>query len=241
MDGSIGSVFTRASPAARAGRHWAGVSMAILLAALFAAGPWGCATPGATGTGASPSANSSQNSSGDSQGSGDSSNDSGDSSNQSGQSSDSQSDSESSDSGQGSEQVFAVVCASSLLATTVGGIGLSIYGTVHAVDGGRAQRARTAMLYLRANQHQLRQDLAFGAGPVIDDLASVAAIRREHLGRFGALLQQNRQELLGLAEAARLTPERALRTLERIGELIVADPVLQADYQAWRARHPELA
>lgn len=117
---------------------------------------------------------------------------------------------------------------------------MSIYRTGRAVGESRSERARNAMIYLKANQHQLRQDLALGAGPVLDDLASAAEIRREHRAHFSRLLQRNRIELLELAHAEGLTPERALRALERVGELVIADPVLHADYQSWRTKNPEL-
>lgn len=92
---------------------------------------------------------------------------------------------------------------------------------------------RTAQVYLRSRSHQLREDLALGAGPTVEDLAAAAHIRRENLGTFGRVLRAHRQELLVMADARTLTPERALAWMERVGELASADPRLEADRQAF--------
>jgi hypothetical protein len=93
--------------------------------------------------------------------------------------------------------------------------------------------ARAAQTYLRSRSHQLREDLALGAGPSIEDLATVARIRREHVGLFGRLLRAHRHELLALADARTLTPERAVEWLRRVGELARADPRLEEDRRAF--------
>jgi len=101
---------------------------------------------------------------------------------------------------------------------------------VAAVDHQRVRPdARSAALYLGAQAHQLEQDLALGAGPVLDDLGAAAGLPPEQRGRFGRLLQRHRSELLDLARRETLTPERALGFLERIGELTWADPLLRAE------------
>jgi hypothetical protein len=111
----------------------------------------------------------------------------------------------------------------------VAGIGFSIYGTVRALEPGASpEHAEATALYLGAQTHQLKQDLALGAGPVVDDLASAAGITRLHREHFGRLLQRHRRELLALADREALTPDRALQFLHRIGELTWADPVLHA-------------
>jgi hypothetical protein len=97
--------------------------------------------------------------------------------------------------------------------------------------------ARAAQTYLRSRSYQLREDLALGAGPSIEDLATVARIRREHLGRFGQLLRTHRHELLALADARTLTPERAVEWLRRVGELARADPRLEEDRRAFLATY----
>jgi hypothetical protein len=88
-------------------------------------------------------------------------------------------------------------------------------------------------MYLRSRTHQLREDLALGAGPTIEELASLARIRRENLGVFGRLLRTHRQELLALADARALTPERAVEWMRRVGELASTDPRLEQDRRAF--------
>ncbi|MBE4750149.1 hypothetical protein G4177_18450 [Corallococcus sp. ZKHCc1 1396] len=95
---------------------------------------------------------------------------------------------------------------------------------------------RAAQVYLRARTHQLREDLALGAGPTVEDLAQAARIRRENLDVFGRLLRSHRQELLALAEAKSLTPDRARAWLERVGELARTEPRLEEDRQAFLLR-----
>ncbi|HSN15860.1 MAG TPA: hypothetical protein VLT61_14605 [Anaeromyxobacteraceae bacterium] len=111
-------------------------------------------------------------------------------------------------------------------------LGALLYGV--SSDGAHAEMGAR---FLSANAVQLRQDLAFGAGPAIDDLAGIAEIRADHAGAFGRLLQEHREELLDAADARRLTPARATACLGRIGELIAHHPVLDEDRVAWLARH----
>jgi predicted component of type VI protein secretion system len=93
--------------------------------------------------------------------------------------------------------------------------------------------ARAAQTYLRSRTHQLREDLALGAGPTIEELASLARIHREHLGAFGRLLRAHRQELLALADARALTPQRAVEWMRRVGEIASTDPRLEEDRRAF--------
>jgi hypothetical protein len=94
-----------------------------------------------------------------------------------------------------------------------------------------------AQVYLRSNTHQLREDLALGAGPTIEDLAAMARIRRENLGTFGRLLRAHRGALLALADSATLTRERALAWLERVGQLARTEPRLEEDRRAFLVAH----
>jgi hypothetical protein len=95
--------------------------------------------------------------------------------------------------------------------------------------------APAAQTYLRSRAHQLREDLALGAGPTVEELAALARIRREHLGAFGRLLRTHRQELLALADVRTLTPERALAWLRRVGEIARTDSRLEEDRSAFLA------
>jgi predicted component of type VI protein secretion system len=97
--------------------------------------------------------------------------------------------------------------------------------------------ARAAQTYLRSRTHQLREDLALGAGPTIEELASLARIRREHLGVFGRLLRTHRQELLALADARTLTPQRAVEWMRRVGEIASTDSRLEEDRRAFLAAY----
>lgn len=99
------------------------------------------------------------------------------------------------------------------------------------------EAAPAAQTYLRSREHQLREDLALGAGPTVEELAAMARIRREHLGAFGRLLRAHRQELLALAEVRILTPERALAWLRRVGEIARTDSHLEDDRRAFLAEY----
>ncbi|WP_242595320.1 hypothetical protein [Corallococcus exiguus] len=125
------------------------------------------------------------------------------------------------------------------VALTVMGLGIIIW-QVHA----RAERRKgkrpspkevghAAQVYLRARTHQLREDLALGAGPTVEDLAQAARIRRENMDVFGKLLRTHRKELLMMADAKTLTPERARAWLERVGQLARTEPRLEEDRQAF--------
>jgi predicted component of type VI protein secretion system len=94
-----------------------------------------------------------------------------------------------------------------------------------------------AQTYLRSRAHQLREDLALGAGPTIEELASLARIRRENLGTFGRLLRAHRQELLALADARALTPQRAVEWLRLVGEIASSDPRIEEDRRAFMAAY----
>ena len=86
-----------------------------------------------------------------------------------------------------------------------------------------------ARAWLLANELQLKQDLALGAGPTLDDLAGLAGIAPAHRAHFGRVLQQHRDELLAPHE---LTPQAAARVMSRVGALVMADPLLRVDGQA---------
>lgn len=126
-------------------------------------------------------------------------------------------------------------------AVTVGalvvGLGVVIWQAYAAAERRRGvepkELGRTAQVYLRSRSHQLREDLALGAGPTVEDLAAAAHIRRENLGTFGRVLRAHRKELLVMADARTLTPARALAWLERVGELASTDPRLEADRVAF--------
>ncbi|GHG80075.1 hypothetical protein GCM10012319_32660 [Comamonas sp. KCTC 72670] len=125
------------------------------------------------------------------------------------------------------------------VATVVIGLGVVIWQAYAAEQRRRGvsprEAGRAAQVYLRARTHQLREDLALGAGPTVEDLAAAARIRREHLGVFGGVLRAHREELLALAESNALTPDRALAWMERVGELARADPRLDEDRRAFLA------
>ncbi len=135
------------------------------------------------------------------------------------------------------------VASSVTVAVLVVGLGVVIW-QAYAAEARRrgvapGEAGRAAQVYLRARTHQLREDLALGAGPTVEDLAAAARIRREHLGVFGRVLRANRKELLALAESSTLTPEHALAWLERVGELARADPRLDEDRRAFLAAPAE--
>ncbi len=218
----------------------------------------GCQTPGAVGSGAmsasdsgsgassgnSGNSNSGNSNSGDS-GSGNSnsgnsnSGDSGSGNSNSGNSnsgdSNSGGSSENSKSSQGGN-----VLSFSVVGATVGGLGLAFWMIIKAPPVGPpppANVGQAAQAYLRARTHQLREDLALGAGPSIEDLAAMARIRRENLRLFGRVLREHRGELLSLAAASSLTPEHALGWLARVGQLARTEPRLEEDRLAFLAAY----
>ncbi|MDP1825120.1 MAG: DUF3015 family protein [Archangium sp.] len=83
-----------------------------------------------------------------------------------------------------------------------------------------------ARAWLLANALQLKQDLALGAGPTLEDLAGIAGIPPAHRSRFGRLLQEHRAELLSGHD---VTEQEAARVMARVGDLVMADPLLRAD------------
>jgi hypothetical protein len=198
-------------------------------------------------SGDSGSANSA-NSSGDSaKSSGNSANGSNNSSaatnnsgNNSAQSSNQSSAQSSKDSTAQSSKSSGIVLSATVLAGTVIGVGALIWNSVVVgkAAAAAAAAAQTAQLFLRANAHQLEQDLALGGGQSIEDLAAMAEIQPEHLTRFGRLLREHRAELLSLARPSALTPERAAEFMQQIGGLARADAALAADGEAFLARHP---
>ena len=125
------------------------------------------------------------------------------------------------------------------VALTVMGLGIVIWQSYEHSARRKGRRpsprevGQAAQVYLRARTHQLREDLALGAGPTVEDLAQAARIRRENLEVFGRLLRAHRQELLSMADAKRLTPERARAWLERVGALARTEPRLEEDRQAF--------
>lgn len=86
-----------------------------------------------------------------------------------------------------------------------------------------------ARSWLLANEVQLKQDLALGAGPALDDLAGVAGIAPARRAHFGRVLQRHRDRLVVSHD---VTPEQAAEVMSRVGDLVLADPILRADGEA---------
>lgn len=83
-----------------------------------------------------------------------------------------------------------------------------------------------ARSWLLANELQLKQDLALGWGPTLEDLAGLSGVAKGHQRHFGRVLQQHRAELLVSVD---VTPDEAARVMARVGDLVMTDPVLRAD------------
>src|SRR6218665_1189867 len=134
---------------------------------------------------------------------------------------------QSSGSSKGARSESAPISSVTTVGATVGGLGVVIWRAfsvaAHAVPPPAAV-GQAAQAYLRSRTHQLREDLALGAGPSIEDLAAMARIRRENLRVFGQVLREHRAGLLSLAQPSLLTPERALEWLRRGGQLAGAGP-----------------
>ena len=80
-----------------------------------------------------------------------------------------------------------------------------------------------ARAWLQANELQLKQDLALGAGPALEDLASIAGVPPRDRGHFGQLMRRHR----ALFRAPHQTPQQAAQVMAKVGELVMADPQLQ--------------
>lgn len=137
-----------------------------------------------------------------------------------------------------------IAAGSALLSAAVAGIVLTIYAVQWRHGPGRqapplvAPPASTtppgpptgAMIHARAwlvaNQLQLEQDLALGAGPTLDDLAGLAGIAPARRARFQRLLQRHRAELRAVPDVGL---EAAAALMGRVGELVLADPLLRPD------------
>ena len=89
--------------------------------------------------------------------------------------------------------------------------GIGSYALTSKDKGGdRAAR------YLRENALDVRQGIAQGEGPVVDDLAAAFRVHDSRRLQFVRGLRAARIELFSLAEPASLTDERALHFLERV-------------------------
>lgn len=93
-----------------------------------------------------------------------------------------------------------------------------------------------AQLWLQANARQLREDLALGAGPALDDLAAAAGIHPRNAPRFRAVLQSHRAALLALLPT-RPSVEATVELLSLVGVLAWAEPVLRADGERFLVQH----
>ncbi len=131
-----------------------------------------------------------------------------------------------------------VVAGSALLLASVDGIGRVVYssrlggtGEPPTAEGSVAQ----ARVWLEANRLQLAEDLALGTGPAIQDLATVANIAPEHRPAFARALQRHRADVL---PGAAPTVADAARIMSAVGTMVLDDPALSADGEAFVAQRP---
>ncbi len=139
-------------------------------------------------------------------------------------------------------QHSSVAAAGSALLTTTGvAIGLIVYFVGRAQRNPPAEKlndaAKPAQAWLRANQRQLRQDLALGAGPTLEDLAAAAEVPRAHYAHFARLLASHRDDLLSPLKGSDVTLQAAVDVLSRIGAWALADAVLHEDAERALTRH----
>jgi hypothetical protein len=106
---------------------------------------------------------------------------------------------------------------------------LPIRGSLESEDGPTLDAMVLARSWLLSNEVQLKQDLALGAGPAVDDLAGIAGIAPARRAHFAHVLQRNRKLLLAPHD---LTPQQATTVMSRVGELVFADPLLRPDGEA---------
>ncbi len=135
-----------------------------------------------------------------------------------------------------SQQSGGVLAASSLLGTTAATVGLTVYfaywkGRADAPP--KAAAVQQARAWLRANHLQLDEDLALGAGPALDDLATMARVPPAHRARLGQVLRRHHAQLHPSAEPSL---DEAQQLMARVGACIFEDEVLRADGEAALAR-----
>lgn len=101
-----------------------------------------------------------------------------------------------------------------VLLTTTGLIALAGIGSyaISSKDSG----GKNATRYLRENAADLRQGIALGSGPVVEDLVAAFGVPTDRRSAFARELRVIRSEILSLADPATLTDERAWRFFERV-------------------------
>jgi len=126
----------------------------------------------------------------------------------------------------------------SLPITTVGAV---IYFVVAAVSNRpppvRLQVGKAAEMYLRQNALTLQENLATGSGVMIQNFASALEMKKDHVARFGKLMQSHRAEFTPLLDEKKLDPERAMQFLRLMASTIEQDEVLLPGYQAFLKHH----
>lgn len=115
--------------------------------------------------------------------------------------------------------------------TTVGVIVLTVgCSVISLTKGGSSKKmfanAKAAELYLRQNQTQLAEDLTVGQGPLLAELGEALAVPNGDFAAFRSSLRRDRAELLALADAQRLSPDRAQQFFLRV--VALRDTVLGA-------------
>ena len=107
----------------------------------------------------------------------------------------------------------------STLLLTTGGIALSGIGCYVLTTKKDGERHAAAMFYLRQNALQVRQDVCFGRGPILDEMAAELRLTRAEERQLGVALRRDRRALLALADPAMLTPQRAWLFFETVRKL----------------------
>ncbi len=133
----------------------------------------------------------------------------------------------------GLEPLTTTTAPITALATTAGVVVLVI-----VLAGGDEEKeapkeaTKAAELYLRQNALQLAQDLNTGHGPFVEELATGLKIKSENREAFRKALRGHRAELLALADADQLSPDRAVQFARALVTALRSDVALRADLDA---------
>ena len=80
--------------------------------------------------------------------------------------------------------------------------------------------------YLRQNQSEVREALALGQGPLVDDMSGALGLTPVERAALGRMLRREREVFGALADPTLLTPERAGLFIDHLAASMASDPAL---------------
>ena len=119
-----------------------------------------------------------------------------------------------------------------LLTTTLlmGVVVIGVPLTLTSAFGVQALNAPKASMeqYLRQNQSEVREALALGQGPLVDDMSGALGLTPVERAALGRMLRREREVFGALADPTLLTPERAGLFIDHLAASMAADPALRS-------------